>query len=100
MPKGILRSSKLHFVSVDQPHRRSGAGSALVATALDIVQRLHADLLYGQFEADDQGLEHFYRKAGFTLYPTGAGLDFSPIFGFSFGPAPMLNERFFTKRFH
>ncbi len=97
---GILRTSKLHFVSVGDAHRRSGAGTALVRTALDIVQRSQADLLYGQFEAEDHGLERFYRNIGFSIHPTGVGLDFSSIFGFTAGPSPMPSERFFTKRFH
>ncbi|GAB2452122.1 GNAT family N-acetyltransferase [Nocardia tengchongensis] len=98
--KGILRTSKLHFVSVDDAHRRSGAGSALVAAALSIVKGSQADVFYGQYEADDHGLERFYRKAGFTVHPTGTGLDFSSIFGFNYGPAPMPTERFFTKKFY
>lgn len=97
---GILRTSKLHFVAVEETHRRTGAGAALVATAREIVRGSQADVFYGQFDADDPALERFYRKAGFTIHPAGTGLDFSSIFGFRFGPMPEPSERFFTAKFH
>ncbi|MFJ4654129.1 GNAT family N-acetyltransferase [Nocardia sp. NPDC088792] len=96
---GILRTSKLHFVSVDENNRRDGAGASLVREAIEIAQRSQADLFYGHFEANGPGLERFYRELGLTLHPTGAELDFSAIFGNPGGPSPMPSERFFTSQF-
>ncbi|WP_216916206.1 GNAT family N-acetyltransferase [Nocardia noduli] len=90
----------MHFVAVDEAHRRGGVGAALVSTAIATARTAGVALLYGQFTTSDRGLARFYSGLGFDISPPDRPLDFTSILGISAGPAPMRGETFFTRWFY
>ncbi len=94
----LLFTSKLHLVAVDDEHRGRGLGAALVRAATTAAYRGGAEVLYGQYLTEDQGLAKFYLRQGFTFAAADAPLDFSQwLDGFPGGPAPLAGETFFYR---
>ncbi|MEU8901320.1 GNAT family N-acetyltransferase [Nocardia sp. NPDC048505] len=99
MLQGMIRTTKLHFVSVEESQRRSGAGSALVRAAIETAHSACVDLFYGQFDTSSTHLARFYSDLGCTLHRPGAPLDFSALLGIPGGPVPGPGEAFFSRAF-
>ncbi|MBC7301056.1 MAG: GNAT family N-acetyltransferase [Nocardia sp.] len=94
----LLFTAKLHLVAVDDEHRGHGLGAALVRAAITAAYRGGAEILYGQYLTDDQGLAQFYLRQGFTPVAAGKPMDFSQwLDGFPGGPAPLAGETFFYR---
>lgn len=96
--RALLMTSKLHLVAVDEEHRKHGLGRALVDAATSLAYRGGAEILYGQFLTEDQGLADFYSRLGFIVMPPATPLSFARwLDGFPGGPAPLANETFFYR---
>ncbi|MGN2636505.1 GNAT family N-acetyltransferase [Nocardia takedensis] len=91
----LMRTSEIQVLAVDEQHRRSGAGTALVNSAVRASRALKAHVLYGQFQ-DTPGLSRLARRCGFTTHPPGAAVDFGRLAGIDLTIDPSSEDRFVT----
>ncbi|WP_216917625.1 GNAT family N-acetyltransferase [Nocardia noduli] len=91
----LLRTSEIQVLAVDEQHRRSGVGAALIRSALRSSRALKAHVLYGQFPNIPR-LSSFYRGCGLTVHTPGAAIDFDQLAGIELRIHTASEDRFFT----
>lgn len=67
---------KINAIAVHPTSRGTGVGHALITTASRISRRCGHTVIYGNCKP---GVLAFYRKTGFTIYPTGSALDLGDV---------------------
>lgn len=91
----LLRTSEIQVLAVDEQHRRTGAGAALVNSAIRSSRALKAHVLYGQFP-NTPPLLSFYHGCGLTVHTPGAAIDFGKLAGIDLTINTSSEGRFFT----
>ncbi|MET7772070.1 GNAT family N-acetyltransferase [Nocardia sp. NPDC005366] len=91
----LLRTSEIQVLAVDEQHRRTGAGAALVRSAIRSSRALKAHVLYGQFPNTPR-LSSFYRGCGLTVHTPGTAIDFDRLAGIELTIHTASEDRFFT----
>ncbi|WP_040713685.1 MULTISPECIES: GNAT family N-acetyltransferase [Nocardia] len=91
----LLRTSEIQVLAVDEQHRRTGAGAALVRSAIRSSRALKSHVLYGQFP-NTPPLSTFYRSCGLTVHTPGAAIDFDSLAGLELRIYTSSEDRFFT----
>lgn len=72
----MMGVAKIPALAVDQEHRGGGLGQALARGAAGLAHQVGAVYVYGQIRLED-GLDDWYRRAGFTVLPPTASIDLS-----------------------
>ncbi|MFC9965671.1 GNAT family N-acetyltransferase [Nocardia ignorata] len=91
----LLRTAEIQVLAVDEQHRRTGIGTALVHAATAAARTMKAHVLYGRFP-NTPTLTNFYRAAGLTVHHTGTTIEFTELAGIDLTVTPALEDRIFT----
>jgi GNAT superfamily N-acetyltransferase len=96
MLTGAVGLAKIKALAAAETARGRGIGASLLRNCHQVYDRCGYLMLYGQMPPT-QGLETFYRRAGFDVLAPGAPIDLWVIFGIHSHIQPGADERIFIR---